>query len=317
MDADATKRLLRRFALLAAFILVTFAGDRVIGAWFGSLVDKSGLRFAEMYSGGLKKDVLILGDSRGQDSFYTPLMTRELGKECFSLTSGGFSTEIAEAILLDYLDRNEKPEVVLLEITCLRGESRFGMGQMLMFYGRSERLSKLASVYCPKEHAGTVVSHLYRYNQELFLRALYYIGRTDQTRIHRGRMLPSLIETLPNMPEQRIEMPLDYNLKALARIIALTQQKGIRLELVVAPFAPGYRDKIGNYREWIAEVRKTVGPDVAIHDYSDQLTNLDYFIDRMHTNLDGATAMLRRVVADGVLRPAPAGTPAKSKDGGD
>ena len=46
-----------------------------------------------------------------------PKVEEKLGKSVFNLGYNGMSMAVAEALFLDYLERNRTPETLLLEVT--------------------------------------------------------------------------------------------------------------------------------------------------------------------------------------------------------
>jgi hypothetical protein len=274
-----------------------------------SLVIRSNTKFSAVYRGGHACDVVILGNSRADASFCPPDMEAATGLSVFQLGHKGTSAEIAECLWADYLERTRPPGILLVEVTCVTSDN--DPLYDLKAYGYwSKRLLGLLRRTDPAAYAATAVSRLFLWNGEVLFSSLYHLGRSDQARARqRDRRIDAA--TAARMMERSDVEPLEpreANLPALRRIVDLARASGCRVCLVVAPFWPDYaRKRSAARQELLANIRSCVGEGVRIADYGEAVEDPAAFENIGHLNGYGTTLLLRRIVADGLLGPGPAG----------
>ncbi|MEM0970540.1 MAG: hypothetical protein AAGJ31_14385, partial [Verrucomicrobiota bacterium] len=237
------------FTAITLCLLLTVAGDRLGGLLLRGLTAQSQLRFSRLYAGKAEADILILGDSRGVNSFYAPSLGQKLKKRVFNLSYNGLSPMDAELLFADYLDSHSAPDLLLLEITNLRSSSFSLVPELSMYLGQSRRLrATLSQEALPP----TSLSWLYRYNNELFLRSLFYLPQSDQTWINRYHMDP--IVAASYHPEQygRGDYPKasERGLQALQSLIAKASENGVTVRLVVGPYLPAFIHQVRGFQQW-------------------------------------------------------------------
>ena len=283
---------------LIALLAITWVGDRIVSSMLAPLVLRSQLRFSQLYRGGLSPDIVILGNSRAVNAFYSPRLSEETGVSVWNLGYNGMSTELAEAVFEDYLDLNEPPKLLVIEVTSVY--SRHEALRDLRLYRRySSRLRALDRRHDPKGAAVSRILHLFDFNNELFGRALYYQTRSDQTWINRGRISPAVLATLDTLRAVELQSRPE-NVTALERITRRANDAGTRVVLVVTPFLPAYVAKIVNYEEWTRTLSERLG-GVYIWDFSAAVSEVEAFADRIHLNQAGSELLLHELQASGVL----------------
>ena len=85
---------------------------------------------------------------------------------------------VANAVLSDYLAHNAAPKMLLLEISNI-GVKNDLLNGLSPYMGKSERLRALLAQDNPKLSYALQLSHLYRFNNELFLERLLGTGQTN------------------------------------------------------------------------------------------------------------------------------------------
>ncbi len=292
----------RRVAMVVAFLVIAFAGDRLLAMGLGALQAQSGFRFSKVYAeGGPPADVLVLGDSRGVNGFYAPALAKATGARVLNLSYNGMGPRLAEAILRDYLDRHPAPKLVLLDPTCVL--ARPGLVSELSNYaGRSERLQALIEAEDPTRAAAGRVSHLYRFNTEVFLRALFYLRKSDQTWINDYRIGEAQLQALREA-EPKTELPdLDpADLEALGRIVTAARAAGADVRLVIVPYLPLYRRLLTWWPTFVDQLDAAT-PDAPVLDLSVAFDDVALFADGLHLNRRGAAPMVDALRAAGALR---------------
>ncbi len=287
---------LLRFAVLTALVL---AGDRGLAALFDLALPHSQFRFSLVARGGQPPKVLLLGDSRAVNGLYAPELERLGGVPVLNLGYEGMSTLIAEAVLRDYLERNAPPRLMLLEVSDVTAPHTLLEG-LTCYSHLSPALSALADQRSPVTQRAARLVHLYAYNGEVPLRALYYARRSDQDLINRHHIPPALVEEA--RAEADFDLPaLPENLAALGRIAVLARERRIPLRFIVVPYLPEHLAHARNWDAWLEAIRGAAGSDARIWDYGHAVTDHEQFADRVHLNELGATPLAARLVADGVL----------------
>ncbi len=289
----------RRIAYLLLFAVVLIGGDRLLGWGLDRLTMSSQARYSRLYRGDEAADVVIIGDSRGVHSFYAPAIADSAGQRTLNLSYNGISTELAEAVLADYLDHNKAPRLLVIEVTNF-ASAPDALVNFKPYFGHSARLRQLFD----REQSYTAnamrLIHLYRFNCESFLRAAYYLSRDDQNWILRTQMADALI----GLTEQQPPAPLsettyaDLNRAALRRMVQLADERGIELRLVVAPYWPAHREKLANWSEVTQKIRDSIGDKHRLWDYSLAISGPTNFADRVHLNLSGAQEFCARLNRD-------------------
>ena len=237
------KSFLRRpLGFFILFALIVVAGDRLLAMTIGRLIDQSQFRFSRLYRGDAVAEIVAFGDSRCVHSFYAPGLSEALNRKVVNLGYNGFSMEMIECLITDYLEHSSPPKLIILEVTNVF-RAPDALINLKPFLTHSPLLTNLYRRERPDDYFYTQLSHLYRLNCELTLRVLYYSARDDQGWILTRPMSAALVEPkgATTAEAEHEDMPyLEKNLAALDRILDLTQKKGVEVRLIVAPYWPDY-----------------------------------------------------------------------------
>jgi hypothetical protein len=291
----ALRTALFRLALLATCVL---AGDRVLAALFDTQLLRSQFRFSVAARGGLPASLLVLGDSRGVNGLYAPELERLTGTRVLNLAYNGMSTLVAEAVLRDYLARNEAPRALVLEVTNVQ-DTHTLLNGLMCYWRRGAALAALAREWSPVNERAVRAFHLYAYNGEIPMRALFYLHRSDQDWINRYRISPAVIEDARRAGEFEFGTRPE-NLDALGRMVALARERGIALRLIVVPYLPEFVAHARNWDGWIQSIQAAAGGD-RVWDYGHAVTDHAHFADRLHLNEVGGVPFAERLARDGFL----------------
>jgi len=296
VTARVIRILLGRLLVLAA---LAFVGDRLLALALRSAVSHSQLRLSVAARGGVPAGVLILGDSRGVNGFYAPELKQRLGRPVFNLSFQGMSTVIEEAVLRDYLRWNPAPRLLLLEVTNVASEQGLLDG-LMCYWDVYPSLGRLAGTLSRRNRVATRVSHLFAFNGEVTMRALYYERRSDQDLVNRYHITPGLLAAT------RVEPDFDQqaspeNLAALGRIVRLAFDRGIPVRLVVTPYLPAHVAHARNWAAWLERIRRAAGGAEPIWDYGRAISDSMLFADRVHLNVAGCAGFIDRMLRDGMF----------------
>ncbi|MEM9351430.1 MAG: hypothetical protein AAGA92_00290 [Planctomycetota bacterium] len=297
MNPQTTKRLIA----VAVFVLLLFVGDRGLSALLSRAEIASGFRYSRMYRGGNDFDVLILGNSRSIHSMHAPTISEKTGKRAFHLGFNGLPMVMSGVWLADYLEHNDPPETVLLEVSSLGTESVDAVRKFSFYQASSSLLAPLLKESSAEDYWATRVSHLYRHNGDAVVRCLYFLGRSDQARAFPSSQVGS---------EAMLRSPLgaDYsgfviregdNLPALKRVVQLCRENGIELRLMLAPLSPQAIDTPEVRDAFLERVADETGQPVL--DFSEAVTDLSAFRDRVHMNKKGLELFADVLISRGIL----------------
>jgi hypothetical protein len=283
---------------ILAFLVIFFAGDRLLSMALDALLSQTHFRYATLYNGHSNAEVLIFGNSRAVNSFYGPAVERHFGTSCLNLGYNGMSPDVIHALLLDYLDRNEAPRLLIVEATCVDNESTCILN-LKPFWHRSTRLSQIARAVYPQSFAAAEMTRLFAFNCELFLRALSYRSRSDQTWINRYAIDEDLLQQTDAMSAVLLELPTDAELAELRAFTETAEAYGIDCQVVIAPYLPEYRRALSNFDDFKARIASATG---RVIDLSDAIQERRFFADRLHTNYAGRQAVIEAAERKGVFR---------------
>jgi hypothetical protein len=296
-SADFTQiyvNFMKHFAWFAALLAVFFAGDRLVGSWLESQAAASQFRYARLYAGKAKADILLLGNSRGL-AFFQPHIEASTGKKTFNLSYNGLPTDAAKALTWDYLDRYPAPEVMVVDITICDRENDELLAGFLTFSQKSARLDDLIHQKLPKVWGGGALSTLFCCNNEIFQRALFYRNKTDEDWLLDRSIAPQLAATAAqNSYDLKIQ---PYLVGQLAETVAAARAKGMQVELVIGPYFPGFRVK--NLDALKQAIEAATG--LTVRDYRNALSDPTDFGDFMHPNKKGSVAYMDLLQREGVF----------------
>ena len=257
---------------------------------------------AQLYFGKLNAEILVLGNSRGLRLFSDSAFEDNLGMSSANLSVQSASTEISLMILKDYLDRNQKPRIVIHEITDLI-RNNDAVRTLRVYASSSPRLRTIQYQMEPKWAIFGEVFPTLDYNNQEFREWSAQVIRGKPSYLYETEMPLDLVS------EVNTSFPIQYistaeNLNALAEIHSICEKHQIKYIPVVAPLFPGYRRNIANFDDWIDEVELILGSDCSMADYSDHeaFVERELYADHIHINRRGVTIFFDLIRTDDRLR---------------
>ncbi len=294
------KKLIWIFALL----LITFAGDRLGGWILKKQVDNSQFRYSRLYTDRAACDILLIGNSRGL-IFYEPHIEKITGKKTLNLSYNGMSVDLMNTLVQDYFEKYAAPKQMIVDVTmCDRINDQLTTG-FNTYSTYSKRLEQLILERGGNMGHGAKVSHLFRYNSEIFQRALFYANKTDKDWLLDRVINQNMIDGISKIEPYTINLEPDtikpaYLPSMLNKLIKTAQSKGTDVQLVINPYYPPFANKITNLATFKSKIEKHTG--LPVHDYSLAVKEIKGFGDYQHLNKYGAAIYLDQLKRDGVLR---------------
>lgn len=290
---------LKNLGWLLAFLLLSFVGDRVGGWSLKHLTSKSQFRYSRMYQGMASSDLVFLGNSRGL-SFYQPYIEEKTGQSTFNLSYNGLPMDLGRVLLQDYLKQYPKPKQILIDISMCDRENPKLVGQFTAYQPYSTALQSLIYEKNKQTARGAWISHLFRYNNELFHRALFYLKQPDKRWLLDRIVTNSLIEKV-NRASYSFDLLFENtSVKELAALVEYLRQEEVSFHLVVNPYYPEFRRKMTDLDDLIQAVEEETG--VEVHDYSMAIDKPEAFGDLQHLNVTGAKLYIDLLTTDGILQ---------------
>ncbi len=282
-----------------AFICLLLVGDRLGGCWAHNRALTSQFRYARLYSRDAPAEILLLGNSRGL-TFYQPYIEEITGKSSCNLSYNGLPMDAAKCLSLDYLDQwnpgeFQTPPLLLIDITICDRENDELLAGFLTYADRSENLDTLIRHKLPKVWWGGQVSWLFRYNNEIFQRALYHQHKSDKDWLL-DREIPKALADEVSRHTYDLEIH-PYLIQQLKETVVAAQAAKWRVELVIGPYFPDFQVK--NLDLLRDAVEKSTG--LPVHDYRNALTDPTDFGDFMHPNKKGSMLYIDMLKRDKLL----------------
>ncbi len=257
-----------------------------------------------MYYQNAEADILLLGNSRGL-MFYQPAIEKITGKKTFNFSYNGMPAQMGAALVKDYVEKYKKPKLLLIDITLADRNNAALIAGMSAYAEASPRLDSLIKAVNPKAAGAAKVTQLFRYNSEIWQRAMRYLKGSDEDWLN-DREINQFM-----MDQALIDNPLDFTFAneenmvpadlfiELKKAIDFAKSKGIKVELLINPYYPPFFNRSNGFEQWKELAEKTLGQ--RINDYSNALTDPKFFTDYQHCNKTGSTAYMKLLKRDGIL----------------
>jgi hypothetical protein len=287
---------MKRLFWYLGFGALLVLGDRLGGYFFQKNAQQSQFRYARLYAGTAEADILLVGNSRGL-TFFEPHIRAASGLRTCNLSYNGLPAELAYTLVADYFDRYPAPRYLLLDVTLADRHNNELVAGMLPFASRSPRLDALVRDSVPTAWWGSRVSWLYRANNEVWQRAMYYRSRTDADWLLDRQIAPALAASTPldTFPISTHSVLVSH----LAATVALAQAKGTQVRLLISPYFPNMVRDWSTLDTFKKSVEQATG--LPVHDYRQALPDAADFGDLMHPNQRGAIRYLDLLRRDSIF----------------
>lgn len=288
---------MRKLLWIPACLVLFFIGDRLGGTMLSNIVAESQFRYAKLYRGQAQSDILLLGNSRGL-IFYQPYIEKITGQSTFNLSYNSLPVDLGRAMVADYFNTYEPPKLLIIDVSLCDRQNTQLIAGFNTFSSFSGNLDKLIKEKAAKSWYGGQLSHLFRYNNEVFQRTLYYWKKSDKDWLNDRVISSTMQENVKNETVYELTIT-DYLLEELDQLIRIAEEKGTQVELVINPYYPAYFDRMKNFKQFIDKIETKTNRKV--RDYSKILSETTGFADYQHLNKEGSKQYLDILQKDGVL----------------
>lgn len=272
---------------LFVFLIAIFVAQYIIYAATKKILDKKSQFRITRYFRSPKHKYFVLGNSRGVNSINEKYANEKLKLDIINLC---FNGEPYKNVLnmVDVVNNSNVNSVIFLEITCLN-DNYFDTSYS--YYISNSKLIK-------KQYAGTLYSwlSLLRLNNELFLRNIYYLKKSDNDWGNGNTITNNIINKIKADSSYTIFPDQHAFFYRLSEIQKMCDDHGNRVIFFLAPYYPGYLYKISDYNSVISYMNENSQKYKFINLNNEKLTN-DMFADRIHTNTKGSILLTRDLIA--------------------
>ncbi len=300
---------------ILAFLALTFVGDRFFGFLLQNMSEKSQFRYSRLYYTNEAADILFVGNSRGL-TFFQPEVEKITGSKTMNLSYNGMPADLAKVLVMDYLDRHPAPKTMVVDITLCDRDNDILKTGFIQYAPQSERLSAMIKSmglikYDPREeivydewlgrkvYYGGQISHLYRFNSEIFQRVLYYRNKTDNDWLI-DRVLPNGKDDKEDMTSYKVRM-FPLMVTRLKEMIDYAKTKGVEVKLVINPYYPPFAETIRDSFLTPLKTYVEAQTGMPVNDFSTALTYRDEIGDYQHANKKGSMRYMQILKSSGLF----------------
>ncbi len=288
---------MKKWLWIPAVLIAFFVVDRVLASLLQNWVENSQFRYSRLYKGTAESDILLIGNSRGL-MFFQPIVEELTGKKTFNISYNGMPSDLATVLTEDYLEKYPKPSLVLVDITLCDRHNPELIASFHPYRKYSFRLEQLIKKTKPNAYYAGHLSKLFRFNNEIFQRAMVYANKPDTDWLMDRVINQNLKERVGEEQEVVYQTPEDLFQK-LKGLVAVLEAHQIPFKLLVNPYYPPYIQRMKSYSGWLKEMSNRLGYEIL--DYSEAIQQADFFGDYLHLNKQGAAVYMKKLLEDGVL----------------
>jgi hypothetical protein len=290
---------------IAIVLLVVAAGDGLFGVVLKGVYSCTSARFARLYTYRLDASVIVLGNSRAVNGFFTPQLTQaSVRLKWMNLGYNGVGPILVEALLDDYLERYPKPRLVVFEVSNLLQRSG-AIRDLRLFAPLSPRLAAIDREVSGFSGWLASYSHAFAANGEMVLRCLYYVSHDDQMWVNEGQISRETMDVA--MREHGLSLRASVSpesFEAYARMFRRLKELGIPCCCVVTPYLLSGDDRVV-LQTWLDRIRELGASEVHCINLSDSIVDPSFYADPAHLNRKGAEAfsevLLRAMLRERII----------------
>ena len=249
------------------------------------LTKKSNFRITRYFSNP-KHKYFVLGNSRAVNSVNEFYAKKSLNLDLINLSFNGMPFENIFSIYQD-INSNNINSIIFIEVSSLSNNK---LDNSYVYYSsQSKYISKLYPEVKYK------IFPLLKFNNDLFLRNIYYLYKNDDDWINRNIINYSLIKSIKKNEKNQIIN--NYNLLSenIKKINNVSIKNNNKVIFFLAPYYPKYLTTLTDYNKLI---------NYFIHDNNDlsfiDLNKIklsdDQFADRIHTNFNGSYILTKSLL---------------------
>lgn len=287
----------KKIIWLVFLILIFFLGDRTISWGLSNIVKNSKFRYSRLYEGNAEADILLLGNSRGV-MLYQPYIEEVTNLKTFNLSYNSLPIDLGKVLIEDYLDLYPAPKYLLIDVTMCDRDNPELIGSFSSYSTYSDRLQKLIKKRTSESELVKSLINLYKFNNETFLRALYYTNETDERWLVNRVINQSMIKNV-GLADSLKYNTTELQLENLTSVIHTAQSRGVDVKLIINPYYPPFIKKIVNFDQWVSRVEQAT--QMKVHNFVDAIQTTSGFADYQHVNKKGAKEYIEYLADQNII----------------
>ena len=229
-------------------------------------------------------DIFILGNSRAVNSVNERQGSILSGKKVINLAYNGMPNNN----IIDFVDDiNEKytGKLIYIEISSLFEKSN--SSNEYSFY-----MDKSKFIFSRFENTRYRYIKLLSYNNEFFLRNLYYLNKSDQDWSNQNVINEPILKSIAKVKPFNLIKERHQFEERIQLIQSKCDAKGNKLIYFLAPYFPTYLSKARDYDDLKKVFLKR---KLAFVDLNQYMLPVSYYADRVHTNSQGAAFLTQNL----------------------
>ncbi len=267
------------------YILIVFISQIVLYYAFNAIFSTySDFRFNRYFKND-NFEIFVLGNSRAVNSFNERQGSILSGKKVINLAYNGMPNNN----IIDFVDDiNEKyiGKLIYIEISSLFEKSN--SSNEYSFY-----MDKSKFIFSRFKNTRYRYIKLLSYNNEFFLRNLYYLNRSDQDWSNQNIINAAILKSISKAkPFNLIDDKHQFE-ERIQLIQSKCDDKGNKLVYFLAPYFPTYLSKALDYGYLKNYFLQRNGTFIDLNQYS---LPESYYADRVHTNSNGAVFLTQKLL---------------------
>ena len=281
---------MRSFKFIIFFILIFIIGDRLLSSSLIYLSKYSSLPYAKVYTERARSDILILGDSRAYHHLNENDWTFATGYKTFSLSMTGSPMLLQEVLLKDYIEKYGNPKLIVIELNALI--SPLDKILSLKYLGlMSDNFKYLMREYYYKHYMLCKTFNLFFLNSIDYLNILHKVFVEYSQPKLSGIITEEELKIVKENKYTPYFKNKKYNFKSLKRII---EEYGddVKLIFIITPFNKNFLEKQYEKDEWVQQVKVLIPSNNKLYDFSNSISNNEYYFDDRHLNDKGVKILL-------------------------
>jgi hypothetical protein len=302
-----------RIVKIIIFLLLIIILDQTAGIVLSRLYfnQKAGPKHGLNYFFSACRDsVIILGNSRAQHNYDTPVISDLIKMKCYNAGQDGGHSILLPYAQIEVLLRRFTPKIILVEIDPneldYNSKDYEKLSILLPYYHVYPVLRKIILMRGPFEQI-KLLSGIYPYNSDI-INLIRYNTNTYSENMNdfqgyipiRGKVLNESMLRVP-LESRIVQSQLDTNkMIAIKNIIKLCNEKSVRIIFVKSPEYHSVNEKPVEQSSFFVQFLKIMqNENVNFLDLSNEPTftgNMELFADTRHLNQKGA-AVFSRIIS--------------------
>lgn len=249
------------------------------------LTKKSNFRITRYFS-NQKHQYFVLGNSRGVNSVNESYAKKTLHKDLINLSFNGMPFENLFSLYQD-INANNNNSTIFIEVSSL---SNNDIDNSYVYY--SNQSNYISKLYPDIKYR---ILPLLKFNNELFLRNIYYLFKNDDDWINRNTINSSLINSISISEKSKIIN--NYNLLSenIEKINKIAIKNNNKVIYFLAPYYPKYLNTLSDYNKLCNYFINYNKVSSFIDLNKVKLTDFQ-FADRIHTNYNGSYILTKNLL---------------------